>query len=61
MGSLSQHLYDVVRIDERIKQGIKSGCIAEVVEKKGFARKKRESDMNSLENGYKGEKKSKLS
>lgn len=56
MGSSSQHFYNVVCIAERIEQGIKSGHIAELVEKKGFARKKRESDMSNLKDMCKGKK-----
>jgi hypothetical protein len=56
MGSSSQHFYDAVRIAERIEQGIKAGRIAEPLEKKGFIRRKREGDINSLEGGYKGKR-----
>jgi hypothetical protein len=41
MGSLSQHFYDVVRIAERIEQGIQSGRIAKPVEKRGFVGEKK--------------------
>jgi hypothetical protein len=54
MGSSSQHFYDVVRVAERIEQGIKAGRIAEPLEKKGFMGRKREGDINNLEGGYKG-------
>ena len=56
MGSSSQHFYDAVRITERIEQGIKAGRIAEPLEKKGFIRRKREDDINSLEGGYKAKR-----
>jgi hypothetical protein len=42
MGSSSQHIYDVVRIYERIEQEIKAGRISELLEKKGFTRRKKE-------------------
>ena len=56
MGSSSKHLYDVLRITERIKQRIKAGRIAEPLEKKGFTGRKWEGDVNNLEDGYKGKK-----
>ncbi|KAJ6974614.1 hypothetical protein NC653_030665 [Populus alba x Populus x berolinensis] len=56
MGSSSQHFYDVVRVAERIEQGIKAGSITEPLEKKGFVGRKREGDVNNLEDGYKGKK-----
>jgi len=56
IGSSSQHFYDVVGVAERIEQGIKAGCIAEPLEKKGFTGRKREGDINNLEGGYKGKK-----
>ena len=56
MGSSSQHFYDVVRVAERIEQGIKAGRIAKPLEKKGFIGRKREGDVNNLEGGYKGKK-----
>ena len=40
MGSSSQHIYDVVRIYERIEQEIKAGRIIELLETKGFYWKK---------------------
>lgn len=48
VGSSTQQFYDDVRIAKRIKQGIKSRRRAEPVEKKGFAGKKRENDVNNL-------------
>jgi len=54
MGSSAQHLYDAVRIAERIEQGIRSGRIMEPVNKKGFVGKRKETEVNSLEGGYKG-------
>lgn len=56
IGSSSQHFYDVVCITERTEQGIKVGRIAKPLEKKGFTRRKREGDVNSLEDRYKGKK-----
>ena len=56
MGNSSQHFYDVVRVAERIEQGIKTGRIAEPLEKKGFMGRKRKGDINNLEGGYKGKK-----
>ncbi|KAJ7010290.1 hypothetical protein NC653_000894 [Populus alba x Populus x berolinensis] len=49
MGSSAQHFYDVVRIVERIEQGIRSGRIAEPIEKRGFIGKKKENEVNNLE------------
>ncbi|XP_073264252.1 uncharacterized protein [Populus alba] len=49
MGSSAQHFYDVVRIAERIEQGIRSGRIAEPIEKRGFIGKKKENELNNLE------------
>ncbi|XP_034903465.1 uncharacterized protein [Populus alba] len=49
MGSSAQHFYDVVRIAERIEQGIRSGRIAEPLEKRGFIGKKKEIEVNNLE------------
>jgi hypothetical protein len=57
MGSSAQHLYDAVRIAERIEQGIRSGRIMEPVEKKGFVGKRKETEVNGLEGSYKGKKK----
>eukprot|EP00258_Populus_trichocarpa_P037241 XP_024453260.1 uncharacterized protein LOC112326933 [Populus trichocarpa] len=54
MGSSAQHFYDVVRIAERIEQGIRSGRIAEPIEKRGFIGKKKENEVHNLEGGYKG-------
>ena len=48
MGSSAQHFYDAVRIAERIEQGIRSGRIAEPIEKKGFFGKKKEIEVNNL-------------
>jgi hypothetical protein len=45
-----------MRVAERIEQGIKAGCIAEPLKKKGFTGRKREGDVNNLESGYKGNK-----
>jgi hypothetical protein len=56
MGNSSQHFYDVVRVAERIEQGIKAGRIAEPLEKKGFTGRKREGDINNLEGGYNDKK-----
>jgi hypothetical protein len=56
MGSSSQHFYDVVRVAERIEQGIKVGYIVEPLKKKCFTRRKKEGDVNNLEGGYKGTK-----
>ena len=56
MGSSSQHFYDVVRVAERIEQGIKAGRIPEPLEKKGFSGRRREGDVNNLEGGYKGKR-----
>ncbi|XP_034932830.1 uncharacterized protein [Populus alba] len=49
MGSSAQHFYDVVRIAERIEQGIRSGRIAEPLEKRGFIGRKKEIEVNNLE------------
>jgi len=57
MGSSAQHFYDVVRIAERIEQGIRSGRITEPIEKRGFIGKKKENEVNNLEGGYKGRSK----
>ena len=57
MGSSTQHFYDVVRIAERIEQGIRSGRIAEPIENRGFIVKKKQNEVNSLEGGYKGRSK----
>jgi len=54
MGSSAQHFYDAVRIAERIEQGIRSGRIAEPIEKRGFVGKKKEIEVNNLEDSYKG-------
>jgi hypothetical protein len=54
MGSSSQHFYDVVRIAERIEQGIKAGCIAEPSETKSFIGRKMEGHVNNFEDGSKG-------
>jgi len=51
MGSSTQHFYDAVRIVERIEQGIRSGRIAEPIEKKGFVGMK-EIEVNNLEGRY---------
>ncbi|XP_034898419.1 uncharacterized protein [Populus alba] len=56
MGSSSQHFYDVVRVAERIEQGIKARRIPEPLEKKGFSGRRREGDVNNLEGGYKGKR-----
>ncbi|KAL3583075.1 hypothetical protein D5086_017407 [Populus alba] len=48
MGSSAQHFYDVVRIAERIEQGIRSGRIVEPIEKKGFFGKKKEIEIAPL-------------
>ena len=49
MGSSAQHFYDVVRIAERIEQGIRSGRIAKLLEKRGFIGKRKEIEVNNLE------------
>ena len=49
MGSSAQHFYDAVRIAERIEQGIRSGRIMEPVEKRGFVGKRKEVEVNNLE------------
>jgi hypothetical protein len=54
MGSSAQHFYDAVRIAERIEQGIRSGRIAKPIEKRGFVGKKKEIEVNNLEDSYKG-------
>jgi len=54
MASSAQHFYDAVRIAERIEQGIRSGRIAEPIEKKGFIGNKKEIEVNNLEDSYKG-------
>jgi len=54
MGSSAQHFYDAVQIAERIEQGIRSGRIAEPIEKRGFVGKKKENEVNNLEDSYKG-------
>jgi hypothetical protein len=54
MGSSAQHFYDVVRIVERIEQGIKAGCIAEPLQTKGFIGRKMESHVNNFEGGSNG-------
>jgi hypothetical protein len=41
IGSSAQHFYDVVRIAERIEQGIQSGRIAKPVDKRGFIGEKK--------------------
>jgi hypothetical protein len=51
MGSSTQHFYDAVRIVERIEQGIRSGRIAEPIEKKGFVGMK-EIEVNNLKGRY---------
>ncbi|XP_073261622.1 uncharacterized protein [Populus alba] len=48
MGSSAQHFYDVVRIAERIEQGIRSGRIAEPLEKRGFIGRKKEIEIAPL-------------
>ena len=53
MGSSAQHFYDAVRIAEMIEQGIRSGRIAEPIEKRGFVGKKKEIEVNNLEDSYK--------
>lgn len=45
MGSSSHHFYDVICINERIKQAIKFRPITGPVEKKGFTGKKKEGDV----------------
>ena len=45
-----------MRIAKRIKQGIKSRYITEPVEKKCFTKTKKEGNVNSLEDKYKGKK-----
>jgi hypothetical protein len=54
MGSSAQHLYDAVQIE----QGIRSGRIVEPIEKRGFVGKKKEIEVNNLEDSYKGRSKS---
>jgi len=51
MGSSAQHFYDVVRIAERIEQGIKAGRIIEPLETKGFIGRKMEGPVNNFEGG----------
>jgi len=51
MGSSAQHFYDVMRIAERIEQGIRSGRIAEPIEKRSFVGKRKENEVNNLEGG----------
>ncbi|KAJ6925557.1 hypothetical protein NC651_010063 [Populus alba x Populus x berolinensis] len=51
MGSSAQHFYDVVRITERIEQGIKAGCIIEPLETKGFFGRKLKGPVNNFEGG----------
>ncbi|XP_061951881.1 uncharacterized protein LOC133674685 [Populus nigra] len=51
MGSSAQHFYDVVRITERIEQGIKAGRIIKPLETKGFIGRKMEGPVNNFEGG----------
>ena len=57
MGSSTQRFCDVVWIAKRIELGIRSGRIAEPIEKRGFIGKKKENKVNNLEGGYKGRSK----
>ena len=57
MGSSAQHFFDAVRIAERIEQGIRSGRIMEPAEKRGFIGKRKEVEVNNLEDRYKGKEK----
>ena len=54
MGSSAQHFYDVVRIAERIEQGIKAGRIVEPLQTKGFIGRKMEGHVNHFEGGSNG-------
>ena len=49
MGSSAQQFTDAVAVAERIEQGIRSGRISALVEKKGFKGKRRD-----FEDDYKG-------
>ena len=57
MGSSAQHFYDAVTIAERIEQAIRTGRMLEPTEKKGFTGKKKYSDVNNVEEVYKGKEK----
>ena len=48
----SSYSYNVVHVTKIIKQMIKFGHIAKLVEKNNFTRKKRKGDVNNLESGY---------
>jgi hypothetical protein len=57
VGNLAQHFYDIVTITERIEQVIRMERTLEPTEKKGFTRKKKDSKVNNVEEGYKDKKK----
>ena len=46
-----EHFYDVVRIADRIEQGIKAGRIIEPLETKGFIGRKMKGLVNNFEGG----------
>ncbi|XP_011016207.1 PREDICTED: uncharacterized protein LOC105119733, partial [Populus euphratica] len=53
VGSSAQHFYDAITIVERIEQAIRMGRMLEPIEKKGFIGKKKDSEVNHVEGGYK--------
>jgi hypothetical protein len=57
VSSLAQHFYDIITITERIEQAIRMERTLQPTEKKGFTRKKKDSKVNNMEEGYKGKKK----
>lgn len=57
MSSLAQHFYDVIAIAETIKQAIRIGRTLQPIKKKNFTRKKKDSKVNNLEEGYNDKKK----
>jgi hypothetical protein len=52
--SFAQYFYDVVVIAERIEQWIRAGTVLKPAKKKGYTGKKRDVEVNNVEEGYKG-------
>jgi hypothetical protein len=54
MVSFAQYFYDVVVIAERIEQWIRAGIISKPTKKKGYTERKRDVEVNNVEEEYKG-------
>jgi hypothetical protein len=53
IGSSTRHFYDGIVIDERIEQRVRADRISKPIEKKGFAGRRKDAEVNNIKR-YKG-------